>query len=120
MRAISHTAPTVDLTSVVTAFDFESVWQERRTFLVEGVELSVARLSHIIRSKAATNRGKGRLAALILYSPVDAIPVDLHDTSRGARAVDRTLRLHACAAYLGSIGVPPLAAQLMLLTATRP
>ena len=51
----------IDLTLVMTGFDFESVWEERRTFLVEGVELPSARLSPIIHSKAATNRNKDRL-----------------------------------------------------------
>ena len=41
-----------DLSLVMTAFEFEAVWDERRVFLVEGEELPVARLSHIIRSKA--------------------------------------------------------------------
>ena len=51
----------VDLSLVMTAFEFEAVWDERRVFLVEGEELPVARLSHIIRSKAAANRPKDRL-----------------------------------------------------------
>ena len=53
----------------MTRFDFESVWEERRTFPVEGVELPVARLSPIIHSKAATNRNKGRL---FLATPAEA------------------------------------------------
>lgn len=52
---------TINLRLVMTAFAFEPVWEERRTFLMDGVEIPVARLSHIIRSKAATNRDKDRL-----------------------------------------------------------
>ena len=51
----------VDFSLVMSAFEFEAVWDERRVFLVEGEELPVARLSHIIRSKAAANRPKDRL-----------------------------------------------------------
>lgn len=54
-------AMTINFRLVMTAFAFESVWEERRTFLMDGVEIPVARLSHIIRSKAATNREKDRL-----------------------------------------------------------
>ncbi len=61
VRARDQSGRTIDPTLVMTGFDFESVWEERRTFLVEGVELPVARLSPIIRSKAATNRDKDRL-----------------------------------------------------------
>lgn len=51
----------VDLTLVMKAFDFETVWRERRKFLVEGVELPVARLLHIVQSKHAAGRDKDRL-----------------------------------------------------------
>ena len=61
VRATGPDGFTVDLTLVMTAFEFEAVWDERRVFLVDGEELPVARLSHIIRSKAATNRPKDRL-----------------------------------------------------------
>ena len=61
VRAAGPDDFTVDLTLVMTAFEFEAVWHERRVFLVEGQELPVARLSHIIRSKAAANRPKDRL-----------------------------------------------------------
>lgn len=54
-------AMTLNLRLAMTAFAFEPVWEERRTFLMDGVEIPVARLSHIIRSKAATNREKDRL-----------------------------------------------------------
>ena len=60
-RATAPSGLAVDLTLVMTGFDFEPVWDERRIFLVDGVEVPVARLSHIIRSKAATGREKDRL-----------------------------------------------------------
>jgi len=51
----------VDLTLVMGGFDFETVWNERRVFIVEGVEVPVARLVHIVQSKAAVGREKDRL-----------------------------------------------------------
>ena len=51
----------VDLTLVMTGFDFESVWKERRTFLTDGVEVPVARLLHIVESKALAGRPKDLL-----------------------------------------------------------
>jgi hypothetical protein len=51
----------VDLTLVMGAFDFEHVWNERRLFVVEGVDIPVARLAHIVESKAAAGREKDRL-----------------------------------------------------------
>ena len=45
----------------MAGFTFEEVWSERRTFLVEGVEIPVARLAHIVQSKAAAGRDKDRL-----------------------------------------------------------
>ncbi len=50
----------LDLSLEISAFAFDDVWAERRTFLVDGVEIPVARLSQIIRSKAATNREQDR------------------------------------------------------------
>ena len=51
----------VDLTLVMAGFEFEAVWAERRLFVVEGVEVPVARLTHIVQSKAAAGRPKDRL-----------------------------------------------------------
>lgn len=51
----------VDLTLVMGGFDFETVWGERRSFRVEGVEVPVARLTHIAQSKASAGRAKDRL-----------------------------------------------------------
>jgi hypothetical protein len=51
----------VDLTLVMKGYDFETVWVERRTFTIEGVEIPVARLLHIVTSKHAAGRDKDRL-----------------------------------------------------------
>ena len=51
----------VDLTLVMGGFEFEPVWNERRHFVVDGVEIPVARLTHIVESKAAAGREKDRL-----------------------------------------------------------
>jgi len=51
----------VDLTLVMGGFDFETVWSARRTFNVDGVEIAVARISHIVESKAQAGRPKDRL-----------------------------------------------------------
>ena len=51
----------VDLTLVMAGFEFERVWNERRLFIVDAVEIPVARLAHIVASKAAAGREKDRL-----------------------------------------------------------
>ncbi len=51
----------IDLTLVMGGFEFEQVWNERRLFIVDGVEIPVARLAHIVESKAAAGREKDRL-----------------------------------------------------------
>ena len=51
----------VDLTFEMKGYDFETVWSERRTFVVEGVDIPVARLLHIVTSKHAAGRDKDRL-----------------------------------------------------------
>jgi hypothetical protein len=51
----------IDLSFVMGDFEFEKAWKARRTFAVEGVDVPVAKLSHIIASKAAANRDKDRL-----------------------------------------------------------
>lgn len=61
VRASDGRGLDVDLTLVMAGFDFETVWSQRRRFVVEGVEISVARLRHIIASKAAAGREKDRL-----------------------------------------------------------
>ncbi len=51
----------VDLTLVMKGFDFETAWKERRAFLVDGVQISTARLTHIVQSKQAAGRQKDQL-----------------------------------------------------------
>lgn len=51
----------VDLTLVMAGFEFDEVWNARTTFVVEGVDVQVARLRHIVDSKAAVGRDKDRL-----------------------------------------------------------
>jgi hypothetical protein len=51
----------VDLTLLMAGFEFETVWHERRVFIVDNVEIPVARLTHIVESKAAAGREKDRL-----------------------------------------------------------
>ena len=51
----------VDLTLVMKGFDFESVWGQHRSFMVEGVEIPTARLTHIVQSKHAAGRDKDKL-----------------------------------------------------------
>ena len=51
----------VDLTLVMKGYDFDAVWDERRVFKVDGVDIPVARLLHIVTSKQAAGRDKDRL-----------------------------------------------------------
>jgi hypothetical protein len=51
----------VDLTLVMAGFEFDTVWNERREFVVEGVPVPTARLFHIIESKQAAGRPKDHL-----------------------------------------------------------
>ena len=61
IRASDASGFDVDLTLVMSGFDFETVWAARRVFRIEGVEVPVARLRHIVESKAAAGRPKDRL-----------------------------------------------------------
>ena len=61
VTASNETGLTVDFALVMAGFDFETVWQERRTFVADGTQLPVARLAHIIKSKATAGRQKDRL-----------------------------------------------------------
>jgi predicted nucleotidyltransferase len=61
VRASDGRGLDVDLTLVMAGFEFETVWAERRIFIAQGVEVPVARLAHIVESKAATGREKDRL-----------------------------------------------------------
>lgn len=60
-RAADEEGLQVDLTLTMTGFEFEEVWRERSTFEISGVEVPVARLRHIVSSKAAAGRDKDRL-----------------------------------------------------------
>lgn len=51
----------VDLTLVMKGYEFETIWKERRLFMIEGVEIPVARLLHIVTSKHAAGRDKDKL-----------------------------------------------------------
>jgi len=51
----------VDLTLVMKGFDFETVWSERRDFMIDGTPVPTARLLHIIESKQAAGREKDQL-----------------------------------------------------------
>ena len=61
VTASNETGLTVYFALVMAGFDFETVWQERRTFVAGGTQLHVARLAHIIKSKATAGRQKDRL-----------------------------------------------------------
>ena len=60
-RATGTNELLIDLTLVMKGFEFESVWKERRDFLIEGVHVPTARLLHIVESKQATGRPKDQL-----------------------------------------------------------
>ena len=60
-RATGPDGLQVDLTLVMKGFEFETVWPERRAFLVEGVEIPTARLLYIVMSKQAAGRPKDQL-----------------------------------------------------------
>ena len=61
VRATDGRGLDVDLSLVMAGFDFETVWRDRRAFVVDGVDIPVARLRHIVESKAAAGRDKDRL-----------------------------------------------------------
>ena len=54
-------ATDVDLSLVISGFDFEEVWSARRSLEVEGVAIPVAKVSHIVASEATAGREKDRL-----------------------------------------------------------
>lgn len=47
-RASDGAGTDVDLSLVMSGFEFETVWPSRRMFEVEGIAIPVARLSHIV------------------------------------------------------------------------
>ena len=61
VRATDARGLDVDLTLVMTGFDFEAAWSRRRLFMVEDVTIPVARLADILESKAHTGRDKDKL-----------------------------------------------------------
>lgn len=61
VRATGPDDLAVDLTLVMKGYEFETVWAERRAFLIEGAPILVARLLHIVTSKHATGRDKDKL-----------------------------------------------------------
>jgi len=60
-RATGPNELQVDFTLVMKGFEFETVWNERHVFSVEGVEIPTARLTHIVMSKQAAGRQKDQL-----------------------------------------------------------
>jgi hypothetical protein len=63
----------VDLTLVMKGYDFETVWNERRGFLIEDVEIPTARLLHIVTSKQATGRQKDQLFLATHYDALEQL-----------------------------------------------
>ena len=61
IRAADGVGTDVDLSLIMSGHDFEVVWAARRVFEVEGIAIPVARLAHIVESKAAAGREKDRL-----------------------------------------------------------
>ena len=61
-------------------YDFDTVWAERRDFVIDGTAIPVARLSHIVTSKHAVGRDKDRL---FLATHRDALERLLKKTDRG-------------------------------------
>jgi len=51
----------VDLTLTMAGFEFEEAWAARRTFAFGDAQVHVARLMHIVQSKAAAGRAKDQL-----------------------------------------------------------
>ena len=60
-RASDGAGTDVDLSLMMSGFDFETAWAAHRVFEVEGVAIPVARLAHIVESKAAAGREKDRI-----------------------------------------------------------
>ena len=60
-RASDGMGTDVDLSLVMSGFDFEAIWPARRMFEVDEIAIPVARLSHIVQSKATAGREKDRL-----------------------------------------------------------
>lgn len=80
--ALGPAALQVDLTLVMAAHDFESVWNDRRTFLDGGADVHVARLRHIVESKSAADRPKDRL---FLTTHMENLSQLMHDDDSSGR-----------------------------------
>jgi hypothetical protein len=61
VRATDGRGLDVDFSLVMAGFEFETVWAARRVFVVDAVDVPVARLRHIVESKAQAGREKDRL-----------------------------------------------------------
>lgn len=79
-RASDGAGTDVDLSLMMSGFDFETVWAAHRVFEVEGVAIPVARLAHIVASKAAAGREKDRI---FLASHREALENMLSDDEAG-------------------------------------
>jgi len=60
-RALDGQGLVVDFTLVMGGYEFDPVWNSRRTFQMGGSRLPVARLEHIVTSKAQAGRPKDLL-----------------------------------------------------------
>jgi hypothetical protein len=60
-RAVVESGLIVDLSLVMGGFEFEPVWRERREVVVAATRVPVARLLHIVTSKALAGRPKDHL-----------------------------------------------------------
>jgi hypothetical protein len=69
----------IELTLVMQGFDFDTVWNERRDFVIEGIPVPTARLLHIVESKQAAGRPKDQL---FLATHKDALEQLLGKTDR--------------------------------------
>jgi hypothetical protein len=70
----------VDITPVMTGFEFEPVWAERRTFRIEDVDVPTARLRHIVESKHATGRDKDKLFLATHKEALEQLLKKRHET----------------------------------------
>jgi len=59
--AIHPSGIIIDFTLVMAGFEFDDAWSKRKIFRIDDVDVPVARLSHIVESKAKADRLKDRL-----------------------------------------------------------
>lgn len=81
--ATDNTGLQVDLTLVMSGFDFEEVWRQRRTFVVDDIDIPVARLTDIVRSKARADREKDRLFLATHCEAIDKLLREEEQDSAG-------------------------------------